>query len=656
MNLHNNQIQFSAARPTHVQFETESSHTAQAAQALAEVVKQSIVAKAEVDDEIFASQMNTLKTKGLKDIEDAKELNANYDDIAAKATEDFKAAIDNAPSDVRTRFLRRNPTAVEDFALTVNAAAALKTKNQLYNRYQNEISRLASEVVLADEDQQERIFNTNLAMLQNPNLDVEQVDNLTHEFRQQVERGMVASAMAQKDWERVATMLSTDDQSVTMSPAEKMHLLQNAQSIAEADRKAKLEEEKKKLEGKDKESQVLENLMLETFSTLVTEGRLEDAKKFQSQFVNGEPMYSVTGDYIGTSAAFSRNAKLEIAGKMDTLYNKNPSNVYFNSAVQQDYMDTVRPALDDNGKVINEKVDFVTYSMAKELYDSPAKFEALTSEQRATISKIVNGYAAMVTESLYPVDNFVTVPALQERAYGDARKVVRPIGGLTNLFQEQIAKRGVLSQVGYEYEDDQGRKMTVVPTKTSVENPQVIEGSFHNATKVFNDRGVIGAKIKEGTRAASALYAALGLAMNSDSVTKSLAYAGAPHATADMLSSAMITHLSDLWRNGLFDSEDISEQTVKEDLNSILFKINGRQKQPTDVEKIVQDGIIDVVLLGVTNPVEMQVLEFKNLDSYYPEHYTGKYLTASARPTSDKKEETQRNEVVERFRKRMLGE
>lgn len=656
MNLHSNQIQFSATRPTHVQFAHEENRTAEAVQALTDVVVRGLEAKAQTDDEIFTSQMNTLKTRGLKEIEDAKELNANYDDIAAKVTEDFQAAIDNAPSDVRARFLSRNPTAVEDFSLSASAAAALKTKNQLYNRYQNEIPRLASEVVLADEDKQEQLFNTNLSILQNPNLDVTQVDNLTHEFRQQVERGMVASAIAQKDWETAATILMNDDQATTISPAEKMHLLQNIQSSAEAERKAKLEEEKKKLEGKDKESEALEAAMLETFAKLVTDGRLEDAKKFQSQFVNGEPLYSTSGAYLGTSSGFSRNAKLEIAGKMDTLYNKNPSNVYFNSAVQQEYIDTVRPALNDDGKVVNEKVDFVTYSMAKELYDSPAKFDALTTEQRATIHKIVNGYASMVTESLYPVDYFVQVPALQEREYGDSRKVVRPIGGLTKLFQEQIAKRGVLSQVGYEYEDDEGRKMTIVPTKTSIDNPQVIEGSFHNATKVFNDRGVIGAKIKDGTRAASVLYTALGLAMNSDSVTKSLTYAGAPHATADMLSSAMVMHLSDLWRNGKFDSEDISEQTVKEDLNSILFKINGRQKQPTDVEKIVQDGIIDVVLLGVTNPVEMQVLEFKNLDSYYPEHYTNKYLTASARPTSDKEEETQRNEVVERFRKRMLGE
>lgn len=655
MNLHSNQIQFSAPEPAKAQFAQRENQTAQAIKDMGEVVFRGLEAKAQTDDEIFSSQMTTIGNTGLQTIEDAKERNANYDQFGREAIQSFVSQINSAPEDVRERFLRRNPTAIEDYTLKVEAAVALKTSRQLYNRLTNEIPRLASDVVLAPADQQESKLKTNIALLQNPNLTMEQVDNLTYELHKQVDRGLIASAIAQKDWPTALARLDNDDISFTLSPAERIHYKTNIESAMREEQKAIAEAKKKELEGKTDENEFLEKVILETFNTLVTDGRLEDAKKLQEDFVSGTPFNLITGGTVNSSP-FSRTQKLEISGKMNTAYNKNPSLSYFNAGVQEQYFDTIRPTLNENGDSVNEKVDFVTYSMAKDIYDSPAKFDALTKEQQQVIHKIVDGYTSMVTESLYPVDYFVQVPILQAKDATTSKLVAKPIGNLTNLFREQIAKRADLSGVGFEYETQDGRKMTVLPSTNKLPGPQMVEGTFYNATKVFNDRRVLGVEIKNGTRAASVLYLALGLAMNSDTVTSSLSNAGAPMATANMLSDSLVRTLNDLWQSGKFDSEEVSEATVKQDLADMLFRINGRVRKQSDVEKITQDGIVDTVLLGIKNPLEMEVIKFKNIEDFYPIHATEEYLTSSRRPTTTEAEEDERQNVVKRFRKAMTGE
>ena len=650
MNLHSNQIQFSATRPTHVQFAHEENRTAAAVQALTDVVVRGMEAKAQTDDEIFASQMNTAMNSGLKAIDDAKELNANYDAIGQEAISNYTKMLESAPEDVRTRFLRRNPTAIEDYTLRVDASVALKIKTQLYNKLTNEIPRLASEVVLAPKDKQEALYKTNLSLLQNPNLDVTQVDNLTHELNKLVDRGKIASAIAQKDWSKALALLDNDDVSLTVSPAERMNYKHNIEDAIKAEQKALAEEAEKKLKGEDEKTKALEATIMEAFNTLVSEGRYEDAKKFQSDFVSGEPLYSVTGAKIGDSSAFSRTAKMELSGKMNTSYGKAPGLEYFAAEVQQEYFDMTRPILNDDGNPTNTKVDLVSYSNARALYDSPAKFASLSAEQQGVVTKIVTGYDEMVTESLYPVDYFVQVPILQERAVGDSRMAISPVGDVTPLLMEQIAKRAELSGIPYSFKDLQGNTVVIKPRTNKLSAPQEIEGSFYNMTKVFNERNILGVEVKPGTRASSVLYLALGLGMNSHTVSSSLTNAGAPKATANMLSGAMVQQLNYLLQSGEFDSENISRDTVTQDLNDLLFRINGHDRAKSDVEKITQDSIVDVVLMGVTNPLEMKVRDFKNIEEAYPTQAIGKYVYADTPRTEAQIEE--RDKAVKAFQKR----
>lgn len=650
MNLHSNQIQFAGAEPVKVSYEHRSSHTADAVSALTDVVVKGLEAKAQVDDEIFASKMNTAMESGLKYIQDAKELNANYDQYGEVVMRDFTSMLESAPENVRNRFLRRNPTAVEDFGLRVDAAVSLKTKEQIYGRLSNEIPRLASDIVLAPAEEQEGKLRTAMSILQNPNLDIKQVDVLTNELQKQVDRGLIASAIGQKDWNTALTLIDNESVTRTVTPAERMHFKHNIEMGMKAEQEAEAKAEKEKLEGKDEASKKLESIIMETFNTLVAEDRLEDAKKFQAEFVSGDPLYSSTGAYLGDSSAFSKTQKMEISRQMNTSFNGSPSLDYFNASVQREYFDATRPILDDSGNPTNSKVDFIAYADAKAIYDSPAKFGALNESQQNTITKIVTGYTDMVTESLYPIDKFSQVQILRQRDYGDNRMTIKPLGNLTPMFMEQIAKRADLSGVSYSYTNEDGDKVVIKPRSKKLPSPERVEGNFYTATKEFNDRNILGIDIKPGTRSASVLYLAMGLAMNSHSVESSLTSAGAPQATANMLSDALIMHLGDLYRNAVFDSEDVTFETVQQDLDSLLYRINGRNRLPSDIEKVVQNGIKDIVLMGVKNPLEMEVIKFKNLEQAYPDRAIGSYLYAG-QPRGEKQTK-ERDSAVKKFKDR----
>lgn len=637
MNLHSNQIQFSATRPIHVQFDQEQNTVAQAAQALTDVVVRGMEAKAQVDDELLSSRLKTAEQAGLDLIENAKETDADYSVYANQAIQGFVSELDSAPEDVRTRFLRRNPTAVEDYTLRVDASVALKTGNQIYNQLDKEVNRLASTVLNAPESQRASLFNSGLAILNNPALSSIQLDNLTYKYRNQVEEGLLNSAILTEDYDTAFKMIDDVEQTSTLSAVERLKYKQDINNTIakkqEAELKAKeeaIEKENKRKEAEiarlekayelaDKErtrkeqleekakakaekeakerKETLSAYITETYADLRRKGDLQGAETFRENVLYGRPVIGDNGQEFGSISMLSAEDVASIESKFKQIQSFTEDPTMRAQAIVR-AKSALRPLLTediDGVKYDKAKMnDSIFYDLMSIKSDRETWNNLLSDEYRTEIERLINGYAAITAESLLPFDLFPSTAIIQDPKsfYKGA-----PLGDIGEIIRRQ--------------------EQRLAGTLGGSANVKAAAQRLDIATDKYNED--FEDEIKPGTRGQALLFSVIGLAStDSSGVSASLKRAGAIKGTNESLSEAFIIHKEALRRIGALDSTDFTEDDVVNDIAILIDLVNNNVKTKiTDENRFTIKAISQTTMMGINNPQDIDASDF-NLDEYYP--------------------------------------
>lgn len=632
MNLHNNQIQFSAPKPTHVQFAHRTNETAGAAKALTEVVYRGLEAKAEVDDQLLASRLKTAEQAGLDLIEKAKEKTADYTVYGQQALQAFAYELDAAPADVKERFLRRNPTAVEDYELAVNAAVALKTGNQIYNQLDKEVNRLASTVLNAPAEQRDSLFNAGLSILNNPALSSIQLDNLTYKYSNQVEEGILNTAILTEDYDTAFKMLDDVNVTSTLSTVERLKYKQDINNTIakkqEAELKAKeeaIEKENKRKEAEiaaiekayeraDKErtrkeqqeekakaaaekeakerKETLSAYITETYADLRRKGDFQGAEAFRESIRYGREI-----EGLGSISMLSAEdvAGLESKFKQIQSMTEDPTARALASTQVKSVM---RPLLTEDidgvkydKKKMNDSIfyDLTTIKNDREMWNN-----LLSDTDREEAARLLDGYASVVAESLLPYETFPTTAIAT-----DPKSFYKfaPLGDIGEIIRRQ--------------------EQRLVGSLGGSANVKAAAQRLDLATDKYNEE--FEDEIKPGTRGQALLFSTIGLASTDDSgVSASLKRAGAIKGDNESLSEAFVLHKESLRRIGALDSTDFTEEDVKNDIAILIDLINNNVPVTiTDENRTTITAISQTTMMGVNNPQDVDISDYR-LEDYYP--------------------------------------
>lgn len=613
MNLHNNQIQFSAPRPTHVQFAERTNETAGAVKALGDLVIAGVEAKMRTDDELLASRLKTAEQAGLDLIENAKELDADYEAYGDQAMQAFKSELDSASEDARTRFLRRNPTVLENYQLRVDAAVALKTSNQVYNRLKLEIPRLSSTVLNAPKEKQEQELKTAMSILQNPSLSVEQVDSLTYTLRQQVDAGLVETAILHEDWDTALKLLDNEDTTYTLSAPQRLQYKKEILREIESARKKAAEEAEKRAKGtsdadkaKKEQEEYIENTALETYAQLLRQGRADDAESFRQDVMRGNNIRSKDGTVIGSTASLSATKMIELGADMKTLRKKWETSDESTALVRASYRETMRPMLDEEGELDRSKMNDSIYYDLQSMYNNRDMFNNMLSEQQQEqLLDFKAGYLESQAEDLFPANKYPTGEILL--LDGQRYATTHPLG---NISQAIAVYSG-----SWQPED--------IADTLQLKDTGV--GNLYALTETYNERHK-DSKLEQGTRGQALLFATVGLGGTSATgIKQSLYSAGAKNADKLDLMEAFIMRKEQLDRAGLLESTNVSTADIVEDIQNMLVYINGFSQPFTESQNLTHSGIAELTINAMKNPKKFKTTGF-NLDKYYSDEYTNKYV------------------------------
>lgn len=609
MNLHSNQIQFSAARPTKVQFVEKTNETAGAVKALSELVVSGITAKAEVDDQLLSSRLKTAEQAGLDLIEKAKEIDADYEEYGNRAINGFVSELNSAPEDVKERFLRRNPTAVEDYTLRVGASVALKTGNQIFSRLKLEIPRLSSTVLNAPKEKQQQELRTAMSILQNPNLSVEQVDALTYTLRQQVDAGLVETAILHEDWDTALKLLDNEDTTYTLSAPQRLQYKKEILSEIERARK-ELEQEAEKpaddlSKAKKAQEEYIENTVKETYAQLLRADRAEDAELFRQDVMKGNDIHTLDGSVIGSTAALSSVKMIELGADLKAIRKKWETSDEATALARASYRDAVRPLLNNDGDFIPTRMNDAIYYDLQGIYNNKDMFNnMLTETQQEQLLNFKIGYLESQTEDLFPTNKYPEgeIKLFDEQKYA----TTHPLGNIS---------QAIAVYSGSWVPEDVSRSVYLQDTGV---------GNLYALTETYNKRHK-DSKIEPGTRAQALLFATVGLGgVAATGVRQSLYSAGAKNADRQDLMEAFIMRKEQLDRAGMLESTRFSVDDIIEDIKAMLAYINGFPTTYTKSQDMTHLGVAQLTMNALKNPKKFKMTGF-NLDKYYSDEYTNKY-------------------------------
>lgn len=613
MNLHSNQIQFSAARPTKVQFVEKTNETAGAVKALSELVVSGIAAKAEVDDQLLSSRLKTAEQAGLDLIEKAKEIDADYEEYGNRAINGFVSELNSAPEDVKERFLRRNPTAVEDYTLRVGASVALKTGNQIFSRLKLEIPRLSSTVLNAPKEKQQQELRTAMSILQNPNLSVEQVDALTYTLRQQVDAGLVETAILHEDWDTALKLLDNEDTTYTLSAPQRLQYkkeilleIERARKKAEQEAEEPAESASSDLsKAKKEQEEYIVNTVKETYAQMLVANRAEDAEMFRQDVMKGNDIHALDGSVIGSTAVLSSVKMIDLGADLKTIRKKWETSDEATALARASYRDAVRPLLNNDGDFIPTRMNDSIYYDLQGIYNNKDMFNnMLTETQQEQLLNFKIGYLESQTEDLFPTNKYPAgeIKLLDEQKYA----TTHPLGNIS---------QAIAVYSGEWVPEDVSRSIYLQDTGV---------GNLYALTETYNKRHK-DSKIEPGTRAQALLFATVGLGgAAATGVRQSLYSAGAKNADRQDLMEAFIMRKEQLDRAGMLESTRFSVDDIIEDIKAMLAYINGFPTTYTKSQDMTHLGVAQLTMNALKNPKKFKTTGF-NLDKYYSDEYTNKY-------------------------------
>lgn len=291
MNLHSNQIQFSATRPTHVQFAHEENTIAQAVQGLTSAAMQFVEHKAKVDDVELQQTLDAISAEGLSEISRANPEDNDYSDVKQKYFDRLNEALSNAPSDAQTRFARNNPMYLEKQSVVVNNAIFEKQQALDKVRISNLVPQLASNVTTGASD-----YNTELTKLQEMLRGVDNVyaEEQLHSFNKQISVANINNLIMAGRYSDAQEIINDPVKSPELTPDERITSLAKIQTLIteEQKRREKAAEELKS----DVDDQFKKDLIQEGLATL---NKQDDSYvRFIRALVDNEPVPRADGTFM----------------------------------------------------------------------------------------------------------------------------------------------------------------------------------------------------------------------------------------------------------------------------------------------------------------------------------------------------------------------
>lgn len=648
--LHANQIAFQAGDTAKANIAAPKDYMSDALRGLADVADSAAEHMVALEDNLLDQSIRSQLKATKKMIDDAKSLDADYSELRNQAIGEFNSILNGAPEAARRRYLQRYPTVMRDTIMLIDAEIATKVGDQIYTRLNNEIPRMSSEIITSAPEMQEALYNESMALLNNPNLSIAQVENLTQQFRSQVDKGRVLTAISGGDWKTARLLLDNPEATASISAPERASMYN---SLA-AGMKREQEElaEKFKLEKEAKEGSqkaVLQRVVLDTYKTMIDAGRYADAEAFRSDVFSGRPILAGDGTVLGSTNMWGAEFQSELSGKMSSIAKNDPNMSTRKAVTQSEYFDIVRPALNKDGNIDVAMVTPEIYNNAERFRQNKYTMNYLLDEnQRDQLTEMASAYPAAAVEAFAPVDAFGAVKlSVREPRAKKFHEGVSPIGNTVPVVDKYISG-----------------KMSGLPLSIRSAYPVGEEAaakqSVAESLQALKERGFM-AGVKDGTRAYAVYANLVGLASTDESsVQQSLINAGFGSVPIDVVMSAVLRTVGELQGARLADDNPTSAD-IQSDFNRVYELATGRQNNPDENTKKIQDGLFNFALAATLHPDDVSVRTYRNSlkiedkgekgGLLYPDYEF--YNAFNALPAGDEKYQKERRESVTETRKKL---
>ena len=329
MNLHSNQIQFSAPRPTHVQFAHEENTIAQAAQGLARVAQEFVEHKAKVDDVELQQTLDAISAEGLSEISRYNPEDNDYTVVKQKYFDKLNAAISSAPQDAQVRFARNNPTYMEKQDVVVNNAIFEKQQALDKARISNLVPQLASNVTTGASD-----YNTELLKLQEMlrGVDNAYAEEQLYNFNKQISVANINNLILAGRYSDAQALINDPSKSPELSPDERVSSIAKIQTLISEEQRRR-DAAKKELES-DVDDQFKKDLIQEGLATLNKED--DSYARFIRALIDNKPVPRSDGTFMDAKD-IDPLVRLEVAKTLEA------SKDYF-SAQRQNQINAINSA------------------------------------------------------------------------------------------------------------------------------------------------------------------------------------------------------------------------------------------------------------------------------------------------------------------------
>lgn len=595
--LHANQIAFQAGKTSKAKFAApqENNIIGDALLGFADLANRAAEEIVKVEDNLLTQRLRSQMASGLQEIDDAKSLDADYSEVRNKVIGEFNNIIDGASEPAKRRLLQQYPTIREDMILAADAKVATKTGNQIFERLKNEIPRMSSEITTAPVDMQKQLYDSSMALLNNPNLSISQVEQLTSMFRGQVDNGLVLSAMAQNDWTTARQLLDNPEVTASLSAPDRMRYLLEIERGMKEEQKLMAEMETKKDSG---QKERLQSEILQTYYNLLNVQKdPQSAELFRQQVFDGTPILDKQGNVMGSTAGWPAELVIGLTDKMEKIAKADPQLAYKKKIAQSEFNDITRPLLDKNGNIDIAKLTPDVYANMKKMKDDRYAFNYLLTDTMQTALNEIDNYPAAVRESYIPTDQFAMVPVVRsDNPGGYIENIhVSPIGNTAELMQKYIDTygAGTMTPSGMLEQDKQ--------TKTSVAS----------ALAEVRKRGFL-TNVQDGTRAGALAALLIGVvSTDNQSAQKSLENQGIINVSTDNVISAVLQTIGEL-QNARLANDDASGEAFQEDYNRVYQLSVGYPNRPTEEQKKIQNGVMAFALSATLYPKSVDTYKYKN--------------------------------------------
>lgn len=403
--LHSNQIAFSAPSTAKASLAREQDYLSQPlAQLGGEMVKTAETVAA-YEDNRLRTELEKVALEAQNELSNARELDANYDEIANEAVANWNKVFNSASPATRTRFLNSNPYAFEKYEMGVRANALEKRNNQIYNRSKLDIAQWSSQIVNAPADQQGAMLENKRIAIQNLGLPIEQTDDLLFDLQSNVDTYQFSWAVSNRQFDMARDLLRNG--LPTKGAAQRAGMWQILQNAVEAESARKAAEEKAMQEAVEKgtDPTTVKLLMQHAQDLRLTD--LQSAEKFEEDFYYGRPVVIWKADgskeIINTSDidALTRN---KIYKQMVAARNASPKRD--TTQLWADFMRLSNGLMDSDGNLLSADEDELVQQdltpeqvdLAQTLYNNKPFFNSLSNKERLFITNVLRAGTPDLTQ------------------------------------------------------------------------------------------------------------------------------------------------------------------------------------------------------------------------------------------------------------------